>query len=52
MKRIRMLTLLGMLAVALPIGLLQGVARAEPRPRSVPAVDSPLDRILPAESVP
>ena len=28
MKRIRMLTLLGMLAVVLPIGLLQGVAQA------------------------
>ena len=29
MKRIRMLTLLGMLAVVLPIGLLQGVAKAD-----------------------
>ena len=29
MKRIRMLTVLGMLAVALPIGLLPGVAKAD-----------------------
>ena len=29
MKRIRMLTVLGMLAVVLPIGLLQGVAKAD-----------------------
>ena len=29
MKRIRMLTMLGMLAVVLPIGLLQGVAKAD-----------------------
>ena len=28
MKRIRMLTVLGVLAVILPIGLLQGVAKA------------------------
>ena len=31
MKRIRMLTLLGVLAVTLPIGLLQGVAKADDR---------------------
>jgi hypothetical protein len=31
-KRIRMLTLLGMLAVVLPIGLLQGVAKADGSP--------------------
>jgi hypothetical protein len=30
MKRIRLLILLGMVAVALPIGLLQGVAKARP----------------------
>jgi hypothetical protein len=32
-KRIRMLTLLGMLAVALPIGLLPGVAQADNGPQ-------------------